>query len=383
MGQNISGHGGCHPGGLLRHHTGPHPGVGPPAAGPEAPAAPCGGGGQPLLRLAGEPGHGPGLRRRRGGADQPHRPAEAEGGPVRQELGLRRGAGPPGAAGGGGLPGGQRRAPGHRRGGGPAQSGPGHPAGVAPAPGHRLLRPRRPRAGSPGLPGQAHPELRQWGSGEHGRHAAPGRQVRHGAGGPGPGRRRHLRQPSLPPGHRSPGGPGGPGGGGVAKRYLHRLPGYGRLCQPGRGPGHPGGHPPGPAGGVPDHPGGVQRQPRPAGPGRAQPRLPGGLSGGGAQRAHRQHRLPGDHGDPSCLPGPHRGGQGLRRLHRRPPDRRHRRQAGGAGSGFGGGDAGGLYHQRPEGDGPRRRGGPPGGPRAFGGHQRLHHPRPGPGGGGV
>ena len=56
--------------------------------------------------------HGPGLRRRRGGADQPHRPAEAEGGPVRQELGLRRGAGPPGAAGGGGLPGGQRRAPG-------------------------------------------------------------------------------------------------------------------------------------------------------------------------------------------------------------------------------------------------------------------------------
>ena len=126
--------GGRHPGGLLRHHTGPHPGVGPPAAGPEAPAAPSGGGGQPLLRLAGEPGHGPGLGRRRGGANQPHRPAEAEGGPVRQELGLRRGAGPPGAAGGGGLPGGQRRAPGHRRGGGPAQSRSWPSSGCRPCP---------------------------------------------------------------------------------------------------------------------------------------------------------------------------------------------------------------------------------------------------------
>ena len=36
-----------------------------------------------------------------------------------------------------------------------------------------------------------------------------------------------------------------------------------------------------------------QRQPRPAGPGRAQPGLPGGLSGGGAQRAHRQPPPPG------------------------------------------------------------------------------------------
>ena len=179
--------------------------------------------------------------------------------------------------------------------------------------------------------------------------------------------RRHLRRPPLPPGYRPPGGPGGPGGGGAPKRYLHRLPGYGRLCQPGTWS-----WPPRRPSALVRQAGyrtilGVfQRQPRPAGAGTGSTRpswrsvwrrgstCPSSTTASrGIMETLAACRV---------LTGEDRG---CAAYSRRPPDRRHRRQAGGAGSGFGGGDAGGLYHQRPEGDGPRRRGGPPGGPRAF------------------
>ena len=108
MGQNISGHGGRHPGGLLRHHTGPHPGVGPPAAGPEAPAAPSGGGGQPLLRLAGEPAMALDSVAAVGERINPTGRRKLKEALYAKNWDYAVGAGPPGAAGGGGLPGGQR-----------------------------------------------------------------------------------------------------------------------------------------------------------------------------------------------------------------------------------------------------------------------------------